>query len=101
MNITEEQVIERLRTVFDPEIPVSIYELGMIYEIIISADNKVYIKMTLTSPNCPMAESIPGDARAAVLGIPGIEEVTVDLTFEPPWDPDMMTPAAKLELGFL
>jgi FeS assembly SUF system protein len=101
MNITEEQVIEHLKTVFDPEIPVNIYDLGMIYEIIISADNKVYIKMTLTSPNCPMAESIPGDARAAVLGIPGIEEVTVDLTFEPPWDPDMMTPAAKLELGFL
>jgi FeS assembly SUF system protein len=101
MNITEEQVIERLKTVFDPEIPVNIYDLGMIYEIIISSDNKVYIKMTLTSPNCPMAESIPGDARAAVLGIPGIEEVTVDLTFEPPWDPDMMTPAAKLELGFL
>lgn len=99
--ITEEQVIARLKTVFDPEIPVDIYEMGMIYEILISGDNRVFIKMTLTSPNCPVAESLPGDVRAAVLGIPGVEEVEVELTFEPPWDTAMMSPAAKLELGML
>jgi FeS assembly SUF system protein len=99
--ITEELVISRLKTVFDPEIPVDIYELGMIYEIVISMDNRVYIKMTLTSPNCPVVETLPGDVQAAVLGIPGVEEVKVELTFEPPWDTDMMSPAAKLELGLL
>ncbi len=99
--ITEEQVVERIKTVFDPEIPVDVYELGMIYEIVLSLDNRVYIKMTLTSPNCPVAESLPGDVRAAVMGIPGVEDVTVELTFEPPWDPDMMSPEAKLELGML
>lgn len=99
--ITEEQVVERIKTVFDPEIPVDVYEMGMIYEIVLSLDNRVYIKMTLTSPNCPVAESLPGDVRAAVMGIPGVEDVTVELTFEPPWDPDMMSPEAKLELGML
>ncbi len=99
--ITEEQVIARIKTVFDPEIPVDIYEMGMIYEIVISMDNRIYIKMTLTSPNCPVAESLPGDVRAAVLGIPGAEEVNVELTFEPPWDMVMMSPEAKLQLGML
>ena len=99
--ITEDQVIARLKSVFDPEIPVDIYEMGMIYEIVISMDNHVYIKMTLTSPNCPVAESLPGDVRAAVLGIPGIEDVEVELTFEPPWDMAMMSIEAKLQLGML
>jgi FeS assembly SUF system protein len=101
MQITEQQVIERIKTVFDPEIPVNIYDLGMIYEINISAENYVKIKMTLTSPNCPEAENLPGDVRAAVMGIPGIEDVWVDLTFDPPWDHEMMTEEAKLSLGFL
>lgn len=99
--ITEDQVIARLKTVFDPEIEVDVYEMGMIYEIVISMDNRVYIKMTLTSPNCPVAESLPGDVRAAVLGIPGIEDVEVELTFEPPWDMAMMSIEAKLQLGML
>jgi FeS assembly SUF system protein len=100
MKITEEQVIEKLKSVFDPEIPVNIYDMGMVYEINISDDNFVKIKMTLTSPNCPEAESLPGDARAAVMGIPGVEDVWVDLTFDPPWDQDMMSDEAKLLLGF-
>jgi FeS assembly SUF system protein len=99
--ITEPQVIDRIKTVFDPEIPVNIYEMGMIYEIIISLDNRVYVKMTLTSPNCPVAESLPGDVRAAIMGIPGVEDVFIDLVFEPPWDPEMMSDEAKLELGML
>lgn len=99
--ITEAQVIERLKTVYDPEIPVDVWEMGMIYEILISADRRVFIKMTLTSPNCPVAETMPGDVHAAVLGIPGVEEVKVELTFDPPWDTAMMSPAAKLELGLL
>lgn len=99
--ITEEQVIAQLKTIVDPEIGVDIYEMGMIYEIIISMDNHIFIKMTLTSPNCPVAESMPGDVHAAVLGIPGAEDVKVELTFEPPWDMVMMSPEAKLQLGLL
>jgi FeS assembly SUF system protein len=101
MKITEQQVIERLKTVFDPEIPADIYELGLVYKIEISDDNYVKILMTLTSPNCPEAEHLPGDARAAVMGIPGVEDVWVDLTFEPPWDQSLMSDEAKLYLGFL
>jgi len=101
MKITEQQVIEKLRSVFDPEIPVNIYDLGMIYKIEISDDNFVKILMTLTSPNCPEVEFMPGDARAAVMGIPGIEDVWIDLTFDPPWDQTMMSDEAKLQLGFL
>ncbi len=99
--ISEQQLIEKLKTVFDPEMPVDVYEMGLIYEKVISADRRIYIKMTLTSPNCPVAESLPGDVRAAVMGIPGVEDVTVELVFEPPWDPEMMSQEAKLAMGLL
>lgn len=101
MKVTEQQIIERLKTVFDPEIPVNIYDMGMIYEISIADDNFVRIKMTLTSPNCPVAESLPGEVRTAAMGVAGVEDVWVDLTFDPPWDENMMTDEAKLVLGLL
>jgi FeS assembly SUF system protein len=101
MKITEQQVIERLKTVFDPEIPVNLYDLGLIYEISVSDDNYIRIKMTLTSPNCPEAGRLPGEARTAVLELPGVEDVWIDLSFDPPWSEDMMSDEAKLTLGFL
>jgi FeS assembly SUF system protein len=99
--ITKEQVIEALQQVHDPEIPVNIYELGLIYEITIYPMNNVHVLMTLTSPSCPAAELIPGEAEKHIKAIPGINEVAIELTFDPPYNPDMMTEAAKLTLGFL
>lgn len=98
-NEIREDVIEQLRTIFDPEIPVNIYELGLIYEINISDDNRVHVLMTLTSPNCPAAESLPMEVNMKVLGVKGVTGVDVELTFEPPWDEDMLSDEAKLELG--
>lgn len=98
-NEIREHIIEQLRTIFDPEIPVNIYELGLIYEINISDDNRVHVLMTLTSPNCPAAESLPMEVNMKVLGIKGVTGVDVELTFEPPWDEDMLSDEAKLELG--
>jgi len=98
-NEIREDVIEQLRTIFDPEIPVNIYELGLIYEINISDDNQVHVLMTLTSPNCPAAESLPMEVNMKVLGVKGVTGVDVELTFEPPWDEDMLSDEAKLELG--
>ncbi len=88
-----------IRTVFDPEIPVNIYELGLIYGIEISDDGAADVKMTLTSPMCPVADIMPGEVEEKVRGVPGITKVVVDLVWDPPWDPSMMTDAAKLELN--
>jgi FeS assembly SUF system protein len=96
-----EKVINALKTVYDPEIPVDIYELGLIYEINIFPVNNIYIQMTLTSPSCPSAEVIPGEVEQKVKGIEGVNDVKIELTFDPPYSQDMMSEAAKLELGFL
>ncbi len=97
----EAKIVDALKTVFDPEIPVNIYDLGLIYEILANDDNTVDITMTLTNPNCPVADEIPRDVKEAVLAIEGIERVNVNLVFEPEWSKDMMTEAAMLELGLL
>lgn len=96
-----DKVIAALKTVYDPEIPVDIYELGLIYEVTVYPVNNVFILMTLTSPACPSAEQIPGEVKEKVSAIPGVNEVTVELTFNPPYSQEMMSEAAKLELGFL
>ncbi|MEM6523716.1 MAG: SUF system Fe-S cluster assembly protein [Bacteroidota bacterium] len=95
------QVVEALKTVYDPEIPVDIYELGLIYEISVFPVDNVYVLMTLTSPNCPAAESIPAEVEQSIKGIKGVNDVNVEVTFDPPYSQDMMSEAAKLELGFL
>ena len=98
----ENLVIEKIKTVYDPEIPVDVYELGLIYQIEVSPDQKeVSILMTLTSPNCPSAEEIPVEIEQKVKTIEGVETVRIKLTCEPPWDKDMMSEEAQLELGFL
>ena len=98
----QERVIEVLKTVFDPEIPVNIYDLGLIYRIELSENNTMLsVDMTLTAPNCPAADFIVEDVRQKLETITGIEKVEVNLVFEPEWDKDMMTEEAKMELGFL
>jgi FeS assembly SUF system protein len=97
----KERVVNAIKQVYDPEIPVDVYELGLIYEISVYPVNNVYILMTLTSPNCPSAESIPSEIKEKVEQIPGINHVELELTFDPPYSQDMMSEAAKLELGFL
>ena len=94
----KEQIVAEIRKIYDPEIPVNIYELGLIYDVKIKED-KVKIIMTLTSPNCPVAESLPQEVKESAMQVVGIEEVDLDLVFEPPWDKDMMSEAAKLELN--
>lgn len=96
-----ERVIEVLKGCFDPEIPVNIYELGLIYSIEIDSGNAVVIRMTLTSPACPVAGSLPPEVEQKVRSLPGVSDARVELVWEPPWNPDMMTEAAKLQLGFL
>lgn len=96
-----EAVIRQLQTVFDPEIPVNIYELGLIYTIIINDDRTVEVTMTLTAPGCPVAEEMPVWVRDAVMGADGVEDVHVDVVWDPPWEPSLMSEAAKLELGFM
>jgi len=95
----EPQVIEELRTVYDPEIPVSVFDLGLIYDLRFSDDGTVLVIMTLTAPACPVAEEIPEWIKAAILRVDGVEEVEIDLTWEPFWKPEYMTEAARLELG--
>ncbi|SDL83578.1 FeS assembly SUF system protein [Catalinimonas alkaloidigena] len=95
------QVVEALKTVYDPEIPVDVYELGLIYDIKVYPVNNVYILMTLTSPACPSAEEIPGEIERKVRALEDVNDVNVELTFDPPYSQDMMSDAAKLELGFL
>ncbi len=97
----EEGVIGILNTIYDPEIPVNIYELGLIYEISISDNADVKVLMTLTSPNCPVAESMPQEVKDKVGMVSGVNSSEVELTFEPPWDQSMLSDEAKLELGFL
>ena len=96
--ITDE-LVARLKTVFDPEIPVDIYELGLIYKVDVSDDRDVVIDMTLTAPGCPVAGDMPDWVREAVVSIPGIKSCTVNLVFDPPWDPSLMSDEAKLELN--
>lgn len=97
----EKDVITTLRTIYDPEIPVNIYELGLIYEISISEDADVQVLMTLTTPNCPVAESLPLEVKQKVADVKGVNSSEVELTFEPPWDQEMLSDEAKLDLGFL
>ena len=97
----QDQVVEAIKSVYDPEIPVDVYELGLIYEVNVYPVNNVYVLMTLTSPSCPAAESIPSEIEQKIRAIEGINDVQVEITFDPPYSPDMMSEAAKLELGFL
>ena len=95
----KEKVITEIKKIYDPEIPVNIYELGLIYDVTVDQDNKVYIKMTLTTPNCPVAESLPNEVKNSVKEIKEVKDVNLDLVWDPPWDKSMMSEAAKLELN--
>ena len=95
-----DRVIAALKTVYDPEMPVNIYELGLIYGLTVAADGVVEVSMTLTAPNCPVAGTLPGDVERAVRAVPGVSGVKLELTFDPPWSKDRMSEAAKLALGF-
>tara|TARA_R100000951_G_scaffold27663_1_gene23550 strand:- start:317 stop:628 length:312 start_codon:yes stop_codon:yes gene_type:complete len=97
----EGTIIDVLKSIYDPEIPVDVYELGLIYEVKINKDQSVDIEMTLTSPNCPVAESMPKEVEDKVASIEGIKSAKVNIVFDPPWDKEMMSEEAKLELGFL
>lgn len=97
----QDKVLQTIKTIYDPEIPVDIYELGLIYEINIYPVNNVYVLMTLTSPSCPSAEAIPSEVEQKLREIEGINEVKVEVTFDPPYSQEMMSEAAKLELGFM
>jgi FeS assembly SUF system protein len=96
-----EKIMAALKTVYDPEIPVDIYELGLIYEISVYPVNNVHVMMTLTSPSCPSAEAIPSEVEQKIKAITGVNDVKVEITWDPPYSQDMMSEAAKLELGFL
>ena len=95
----KDKIIGEIKKIYDPEIPVNIYELGLIYDIIVQKDNSVKIKMTLTTPNCPVAESLPKEVKDSVMKIAGVKKVDLDLVWDPPWDKSMMSEAAKLELN--
>jgi FeS assembly SUF system protein len=94
-----DQLVEKLKTVYDPEIPVDIYELGLIYKVDVSDDKDVAIDMTLTAPGCPVAGDMPGWVQDAVMEVPGVKSCSVNLVFDPPWDPSLMSDEAKLELN--
>ena len=96
-----EKIVRTLKTIYDPEIPVDIYELGLIYDVFVNEDNHVKVIMTLTTPNCPVAETLPVEVEDKVKSIEGVVDAKVELTFEPPWTRDLMSEEAKLELGFL
>ena len=100
-NILKDEIIEALQSVYDPEIPVSIYELGLIYDIKIKKENNIDIIMTLTTPHCPEAQTIPEKVADVVSLVKGVNEVKVEITWEPPWTQDKMTEAARLELGLM
>ena len=95
------QVVDALRTVFDPEIPVNIYDLGLIYDVLVDADGKVGIRMTLTAPACPAAQTLPGEVREAAKRVEGVSSARVEIVFDPPWAMDRMSEAARLQLGLL
>jgi FeS assembly SUF system protein len=97
----EDTIVTVLKTIYDPEIPVDIYELGLIYEVKIDKDNNVEIEMTLTSPNCPVAETMPKEVEEKVAYILGVKSAKVNIVFDPPWTKDMMSEEAQLELGFM
>lgn len=97
----EREIVEMLKTVFDPEIPVNIYELGLIYKAEVTESFNAIVQMTLTTPACPVAESLPGEVKQRIMGIEGINEVFVDLVWEPSWNMEMMSDEAKLQLGML
>jgi FeS assembly SUF system protein len=96
-----ERVIEALKEIYDPEIPVNIYDLGLIYDVTITPEHHAMVKMTLTTPHCPVAESMPGEVELRVGSVPGIGHAEVELVWDPPWDPQKMTDEARLELGML
>ena len=96
-----EAVVEALKSIYDPEIPVDIYELGLIYDVTVSEDGDAVVSMTLTTPKCPVAESMPGEVELRVLSVPGIRDAEVKLVWDPPWDPSKMSDEARLELGML
>lgn len=98
---TEEAIVAMLKTVYDPEIPVNVFDLGLIYNVDVDKDKNVQIEMTLTAPNCPAADFIVEDVRMKVESVDGVRSVEINLVFEPEWDKDMMSEEAKLELGFL
>ena len=95
----ENEIVDALKTVFDPEIPVNIYELGLIYDLEVQPEGQVQIKMTLTSPGCPVAGSLPGEVKMKVEQVPGVASADVELVWDPAWNPSMMTEAARLQLG--
>jgi len=95
----KDQVVAALRTVYDPEMPVNIYELGLIYDASVDDEGRAAIRMTLTAPNCPVAGSLPGEVERALRAVPGVTDVKLELTFDPPWSKDRMSEAAKLALG--
>ncbi|MFB3903820.1 MAG: SUF system Fe-S cluster assembly protein [Acidobacteriota bacterium] len=100
VNLLRQKVIDTLCTIFDPEIPVNIYELGLVYNLDVQPDGKVDIRMTLTSPMCPVAGSLPPEVETKVNAVPGVTGVNVELVWDPPWSMDKMSEAAKLQLGF-
>ena len=97
----ENRIIEVIKTIYDPEIPVNIYELGLIYDVNINDENMVKILMTLTTPNCPVAESLPQEVKDKVKSLDQVSDVELEMTFDPPWNKELMSDEAKLELGFL
>ena len=99
MSNLKDKVIKQIKTVYDPEIPVNIYELGLIYKIEIDSKNNVELDMTLTTPNCPVAESLPKEVKDGIMQVEGIDKVDLDLVWDPPWDKTMMSESAKLELN--
>ncbi len=101
VNELGENIVKTLKTIFDPEIPVDIYELGLIYDVFVNENYDVKILMTLTSPNCPVAETLPMEVKEKVSSINMVKDVEIELTFDPPWEKDMMSEEAKLELGML
>ena len=100
-NLLGEKIVKELKQVFDPEIPVDVYELGLIYDVFINEDYEVKILMTLTSPNCPVAESLPKEVEDKVKSLDEVKDAEVEITFDPPWTKDLMSDEAKLELGFM
>ena len=96
-----EKIVKVLKTIYDPEIPVDIYELGLIYDVLVNEDNEVRILMTLTSPNCPVAETLPVEVEEKVKSLDMVKDAEVEITFDPPWTQDLMSEEAKLELGLL
>tara|TARA_B100000029_G_C17210628_1_gene827921 strand:- start:27 stop:332 length:306 start_codon:yes stop_codon:yes gene_type:complete len=101
MSDLKSKVIEEIKKIYDPEIPVNIYELGLIYKLEVDQKNKVNVDMTLTSPNCPVAESLPNEVKNNIMKVEGVSDVDLKLVWEPPWDKDRMSEAAKLELNIL